>query len=140
MGARNVFNNTTRRTLKTALLAGAAVATVGAFGAANAQDSQQKVEKVTVTGTRIPKKDLTSTSPISTLTAAQIKESGVTTVDQLLNTLPQVIPNFSRTNGLLGAGGLSTVDLRGLGPRRVLVLIDGRRIAPSDGNGITDLN
>ena len=136
-----MFNNTTKRTLKTALLAGAAVATVGAFGAAYAQDSQpERVEKVTVTGTRIPKKDFTSTSPISTLTAAQIKESGVTTVDQLLNTLPQVVPTFSRTNGLLGAGGLSTVDLRGLGPQRVLVLIDGRRIAPSDGNGITDLN
>jgi iron complex outermembrane receptor protein len=141
-----VLHQITKHKLKSALLTSAAMTTVAAFApGAWAQDTQSTattapVEKVTVTGTRIPRKDYTSTSPIATLTAAQIKESGVTTVDQLLNTLPQVVPSFSRTNGLLGVGGLSVVDLRGLGPQRVLVLVDGRRIASSDGNGITDLN
>src|SRR5690349_8817459 len=121
-------------------MAGAAVATVTAFAPAFADDNDQsKVEKVTVTGSRIPRKDYTSNSPLTTVTSQQIKDSGTTTIDQLLNTLPQVVPTLARgTNN--GGGGLSLVDLRGLGPKRVLVLVNGRRIAPSDADGDTDLN
>ncbi len=125
-------------------MAGAAVATVAALTPANAQpaptpDDQQKVEKVTVTGSRIPRKDYTSNSPLTTVTAQQIKDTGATTVDQLLNTLPQVVPTLARgTNN--GGGGLALVDLRGLGPKRALILVNGHRIAPSDADGDTDLN
>jgi iron complex outermembrane receptor protein len=56
-----------------------------------------------------------------------------------LNTLPQVVPTLARgTNN--GGGGLATVDLRGLGPQAVLILINGRRVAPSTPSGLTDLN
>jgi outer membrane receptor protein involved in Fe transport len=121
-------------------MAGAAMATVASLAPAFADDSDQsKVEKVTVTGSRIPRKDYTSNSPLTTVTAQQIKDSGSTTIDQLLNNLPQVVPSLARgTNN--GGGGLALVDLRGLGPKRVLVLINGHRIAPSDADGDTDLN
>src|SRR4029079_14669262 len=121
-------------------MAGAAVATVMSIAPeAYAQDDQSKVEKVTVTGSRIPRKDYTSNSPLTTVTSQQIKDAGVTTIDQLLNTLPQVVPSIARgTNN--GGGGLALVDLRGLGPKRVFILINGHRLAPSDADGDTDLN
>jgi iron complex outermembrane receptor protein len=125
-------------------MAGAAVATVGAYSAAFADDAPQKVEKVTVTGSRIPKKDYSSNSPIATITAQQIKDSGAVTVEQLLNTLPEVVPTAGRgsdnQSAFGGAGGNATVDLRGAGPNRVLVLMNGHRIAPNDIAGTVDLN
>ena len=119
-----MLNDVTKRTLKSALMAGAAVATVMSVAPqAYAQDDQSKVEKVTVTGSRIPRKDYTSNSPLTTVTAQQIKDSGSTTIDQLLNTLPQVVPTLARgTNN--GGGGLALVDLRGLGAR-VAILVFG---------------
>jgi iron complex outermembrane receptor protein len=131
------------------LLLGAAIGTVGAFAAAaRAEDGtakqDQKVEKVTVTGSRIPKKDYSSNSPIATITSQQIKDSGAVTVEQLLNTLPEVVPTAGRgsdnQSSFGGAGGNSTVDLRGAGPNRVLVLMNGHRIAPNDVAGSQDLN
>jgi outer membrane receptor protein involved in Fe transport len=125
-------------------MAGAAVATVGAFSAAYADDDAPKVEKVTVTGSRIPKKDYTSNSPIATITAQQIKDSGAVTVEQLLNTLPEVVPTAGRgsdnQSSFGGAGGGATADLRGAGPNRVLVLMNGHRIAPDNIAGAVDLN
>src|SRR2546430_14767660 len=52
----------------------------------------------------------------------------------LFRSLPQVFSNDlgqdlgTRTSGLTTAGGVSTADLRGLGPNRTLVLLDGRRL------------
>jgi iron complex outermembrane receptor protein len=97
------------------------------------------VEEVIVTGSRIPQPNLTSTSPIQVVTSQEIKQQGYTDVIDLLNTLPQnfqgAATDFSNnTNPLISAGGLSTADLRGLGPQRTLVLVDGRRLGPGDPN------
>ncbi len=148
MGAKTVLKEVRVSNFKASLLAGAAfVAFVGLPSGAKAADdtaTDQKVEKVTVTGSRIPKKDYSSNSPISTVTAQQIKDSGSTTIDQLLNTLPQVVPGFGRgqNNGTAfgGNGGLATVNLRGLGDQRNLVLVNGHRITPATENNEVDLN
>ncbi len=121
-------------------MAGAALATVGVMPVA----ADTPVEKVTVTGSRIPQKGLTSVSPVSTITAVEPKLQGATSTEQLLNNLPQVLAGQSSELSN-GASGTATVDLRGLGAVRTLVLINGRRLAPTatnpnNGSPVADLH
>lgn len=96
-------------------------------------------DEIIVTGSRIRLDDFVATSPISTLTSDVIESTGRTNIEQLLNTLPQVVPGLSATSNNPG-DGTATVDLRGLGPTRTLVLINGRRLNPSVNDGTVDLN
>ncbi|NOT40495.1 MAG: TonB-dependent receptor [Alphaproteobacteria bacterium] len=128
-----------RQTLRSTLMAGAAIATAAGVTPAYAQDADT-VEKVTVTGTRIPQKGLTSVSPVSTITNAEAKAQGTTSAETLLNNLPQVFANQGAEVSN-GSSGTATVDLRGIGPQRTLVLINGRRLNPaSAGQPTADLN
>ncbi|HEY0341214.1 MAG TPA: TonB-dependent receptor plug domain-containing protein, partial [Steroidobacteraceae bacterium] len=95
--------------------------------------------EVIVTGSRIKQPNLTSTSPIQVVSDQDIQLNGTTDMIGLLNTLPQLFMNntadVSGTSQVLaGAGGISTADLRGLGPQRTLVLIDGKRLGTGDAN------
>jgi outer membrane receptor protein involved in Fe transport len=96
-------------------------------------------DEIIVTGSRIRLEDFTATSPIATLSSEVIESTGRTNIEQLLNTLPQVVPGFSATSNNPG-DGTATVDLRGLGPTRTLVLVNGRRLNPSVNDGTVDLN
>ena len=133
-----MLNGLTNRTLKSALMAGAAVATIGSLAPAFAQDKD--VEKVTVTGTRIPQKGLTSVSPVVTIDSKESLRQGTTSAEQLLNSMPQVLANQTPEQSN-GASGTASIDLRGLGPQRTLVLINGRRMNPASVNSpYADLN
>src|SRR5882724_821626 len=104
-----------------------------------ANEPAPPIEEVIVTGSRIPQPNLTSTSPTQVITSQEIRQQGYTDAIDLLNTLPQnfqgAATDFSNnTNPLISAGGLTTADLRGLGPQRTLVLVDGRRLGPGDPN------
>ncbi|MBS0374416.1 MAG: TonB-dependent receptor [Proteobacteria bacterium] len=97
------------------------------------------LEEVVVTGSRISLPNTTSTSPIQIVTAKDIQTSGRLDISDVMLQLPQNFNNsFSdfnnRTSGLTTAGGLSTADLRGLGPQRTLVLVNGRRLGAADPN------
>jgi len=124
-----------RATLATAL----AVATVTA---AHAQDQDQDTSDlgtVVVTGSRIARPDLVSNSPISIISEDFFQQKGTVNVEEVLNQLPQVVPGLTaQVNN--GGDGTATVDLRGLGPTRTLVLINGRRFVPATNTGRTDLN
>lgn len=97
-------------------------------------------DEIIVTGTRIPQPNLTSSAPITTVTSQDIKLSGTTKVEDLLNSLPQVYAGQTSTLSN-GASGTATVNLRGLGSTRTLVLINGRRLMPGDPNSsAADLN
>jgi len=133
-----------RRAVRYALLANATAA--AAIPAAFAADADQAtpapaapaaaaepaaVSEVVVTGSRISAPGLTSVSPVTTVSAAEIKSQGTTRIEDLLNTLPQVMADQS--SGVSnGATGEATVNLRGLGVQRTLVLINGRRLMPGD--------
>uniref|UniRef100_UPI0035CA13EF TonB-dependent receptor domain-containing protein n=1 Tax=uncultured Sphingomonas sp. TaxID=158754 RepID=UPI0035CA13EF len=96
---------------------------------------------IVVTGSRIPQSaNLTSISPVTVVTSQDIKLQGSTRIEDLLNSLPQV--SAGQSSGLSnGADGTATVDLRGLGPKRTLVLVNGRRLMPGDpGGSAADLN
>jgi len=99
-----------------------------------------EVTEVVVTGSRIPQPNLTSVSPITAVSHEELKLQGTTNVENLLNNLPQVIA--SQASGVAnGATGIATVNLRGLGSVRTLVLVDGRRLMPGDPTTpVPDLN
>lgn len=124
--------------MKTALLAGAAAVTFGSVVAQAADE--EKVEKVTVTGTRIKQRDFTSVSPLATVSAKEIALTGTVNTEELINTLPQIIPGVTITSNNPSLNGFATADLRGLGPGRTLVLVNGRRANPSSAGGSVDLN
>lgn len=97
-------------------------------------------EVIVVTGSRIPQPNLTSISPITVVNNQEIKLEGTTRIEDLLNSLPQVFAGQASTISN-GASGTATVDLRGLGSARTLVLINGRRLLPGDpGSSAADLN
>lgn len=106
---------------------------------ADAQQPQVQ-EEVTVTGSRILKRDFISTSPIVTITAEELTAHQDVTLETFLNTLPQVNPAATTTSNNPGNGGQANIDLRGLGSNRNLVLIDGRRAMVSASDQTVDLN
>lgn len=87
------------------------------------------VEEVTVTGSRIARPALQSTAPHTSLSRAEILESGHLSIADTLVEVPGVEYDVSLTNSQIAthASGLSTVSLRNLGANRTLVLIDGHR-------------
>jgi outer membrane receptor protein involved in Fe transport len=97
-------------------------------------------ERVEITGSRILKLDLQSSSPMVTVTANEIVGRQDVSLDTALNTLPQVNPAGTTTSNNPGNGGQSNVNLRGLGGNRNLVLLDGRRAMVSDSTQRVDLN
>jgi iron complex outermembrane receptor protein len=87
--------------------------------------------QIVVTGTRFTNPNLKSAAPITTVTALDLKLAGTSRTEDILNQLPQVFASQSSTLSN-GANGTATVDLRGLGPKRTLVLINGRRLMSGD--------
>jgi iron complex outermembrane receptor protein len=114
----------------------AALSTFGAARPAVAQPSgatDQRLDRVEVTGSSIKRIAGETALPVQVITAEDIARSGVTSSEQLLRTISAVDAagiTVSANNAGLSTGGLSTVSLRGLGSRRTLVLINGKRIAP----------
>lgn len=96
--------------------------------------------EIIVTGSRIARKDYSAESPIVTIGQELIKSTGPSTLEASLNLLPQVTPDAGANSASQAAGGRATVNLRGLGPARTLVLLDGRRLQPGDPLGAIDLN
>jgi outer membrane receptor protein involved in Fe transport len=104
------------------------------------QPAAATVQEVVVTGSRIPHPGLTSVSPLTTVGSQDIKLQGVQNVEDLVNSLPQVMAQFGSMESN-GATGTATVNLRGLGSQRTLVLIDGKRLQAGDpGVPVPDLN
>lgn len=86
-------------------------------------------EAIVVTGSRLRSPNLESASPITVVTAEEFAITGTTRVEDLVNSLPQV---FASQGGNVSnsATGTATLNLRGLGAERTLVLVNGRRLMP----------
>jgi iron complex outermembrane receptor protein len=113
---------------------------VMALGAVPSFAQQSSGQTVVVTGSRIARMDAMAESPMVTVTAEQIQQSGIVTVEQFLNNLPQVTPGISSQSNNPSSNGRAFIDLRGLGSGRNLVLINGRRGMGSTGGGTVDTN
>ena len=99
--------------------------------AARPEGEQDSSVPIVVTGSRIPRSDLTALSPVTIVNGDEYRLQGATNVEELLNQLPQVSPSQGEFFGA-GATGAATVDLRGLGAVRTLVLVNGHRLTPGD--------
>ncbi len=121
--------------------------TIAATQAA-AQEAPQSPEKpaaaaepgeVVVTGSRIVRPDLASSSPVSVISAKDIQLRQPATAEELLRDMPALRPNIGPgVNN--GGDGSATLELRGIGANRTLVLLDGRRLVPFGLDGLTDTN
>ena len=96
---------------------------------------------IIVTGSRIARKDYTAESPIVTVGAEAVAKTGTAALEDTLNRLPQFAGSSTGQSAASSQrGGRSNLNLRGLGIARTLVLLDGRRLQPSDPLGAIDLN
>ena len=93
--------------------------------------SAEPVPTIIVTGSRIPRPNLHSNSPIQTVRSQEFTLTGVPNVEQTLNQMPQLVGGFTNTSNDPGTGA-ATLDLRGLGSVRTLILVNGRRWIAND--------
>jgi outer membrane receptor protein involved in Fe transport len=96
-------------------------------------------QEIVVTGSRISRPDLAAASPVAVLTRESLKLNNAVTVEQLLTVNPQFQPGTGSASNNPGDGA-ATIDLRGLGAQRTLVLIDGKRAPGYDTTGEVDVN
>lgn len=108
------------------------VALASAFAGAGALPQialaeEAQLEEVVVTGSRLTKSNVTSSVPLVQIGSEEINIRGVARIEDMVNILPNVF--VAQTAEVAnGATGTSTLNLRGLGSERTLVLIDGKRL------------
>ena len=138
-------NNKTANAVRIALAFGAASTAAFTSTAVSAQEqteeAKDKVERIEVTGSRIKRTDIETASPVQITSAEDIKLSGFTKIEDLMNSLPQIEASETSFQAN-GASGNATLDLRGLGAQRTLVLVNGRRLQPGGiyNAGAADVN
>lgn len=132
--------NLRRRLLASTILIGATLAATPAFAQEKAAENTETVgTEIIVTGSRIVRPDLETSSPTLSIGADEINFRQATTAEDLLRDLPGLRPNIgSAVNN--GSNGASYIDLRGIGVERTLTLLDGRRIVPFGLDNVTDTN
>ncbi|KIO37411.1 TonB-dependent receptor [Shewanella sp. cp20] len=136
-------NSLLANSVRFALVSGAAMTafTAPAVFAADEQ-AADKVERIEVTGSRIKRSDLEGASPVTTITAEDMKvEGNFTVADALRNSNLNSFGSFSERSGS-SAQSQATINLRGAGSSRTLVLIDGKRFpgSPTLGGASANLN
>lgn len=126
------------------LALGLALISAPAFAQDAAADQAEEAtadtgDAIVVTGTLIRNPNLQSSSPVNVTTSDEIQLRQTNVAEEILRDVPGVAANIgSSVNN--GNGGASFVDLRGLGPNRNIVVLDGHRIVPANLNGNVDLN
>jgi iron complex outermembrane receptor protein len=129
--------------LNRTVLASAISALIVGTGAAQAQDAG--LEEITITGSRIVRRDLDAASPIVTVDTERLENSSTISVESVLNQMPQFVPEGTQFDQGIQAGptaslGIGSLNLRGIGANRTLVLVDGRRPQPANAALLVDIN
>lgn len=101
-------------------------------------------DTIVVTGSRIERDGYSAPTPVSVITAKELKAEAPANISDFVNTLPAVRGSgtSASSNGSLsnGAAGINSVNLRNLGANRTLVLFDGQRSVASTTTGQVDVN
>ncbi|MCR9193291.1 MAG: TonB-dependent receptor plug domain-containing protein, partial [Hyphomonas sp.] len=134
-----------RCALQTTIIAGIAGMGFGQVAIAQDEEAEARQETVVVTGSQIVNSNISSSSPVTTVGSDQFDLRGTVDTIDLVNTLPQsyVGANSQNSSFANGANGTSTLDLRGLGATRTLVLATGKRLPPGSplsGGYASDVN
>jgi len=131
-------NYAIRNGVRRALFVGALAAAIGQIPVAVAQNADSvDIEEITVTGTRIKVPGVASSSPVYSVGADEIQMQAQPEVERILRLLPITKPDDGQ-NVNNGTDGAATIDLRGLGEERNLILIDGKRATPYSIEGLVD--
>lgn len=121
-----------------------ALASLAAAPSVSAEEGQnvEKLQKIKVTGSRISRVDVETAQPVQVMSKADIERSGLTSVGDILQRIPAISGQAQSTSVNNGGNGTVTVNLRGLGTQRTLVLVNGRRMVygGSGANSSVDLN
>ena len=122
-----------------------AAAILGLPLAAVAQEpppADEVLEEITVTGSRVIREGMSSPTPVTSLSSGELLQANPQSLSQALALLPSMgtstTPKSIGGRSTLGPG--SFLNLRNLGSTRNLVLLDGRRVVPSNIAGNTDIN
>ncbi len=102
-------------------------------------------EAIVVTGTRIVRDGYSQPTPVTVITSDVINAQRTSgTIADVLITMPafanNTVPSTINTALSTGLQGLSAINLRGAGPVRTLVMLDGQRLSPSIPSGPVDIN
>ncbi|WP_085300161.1 TonB-dependent receptor [Cognaticolwellia mytili] len=128
--------------VRAALFASAASSLLVVSQVSAAETAEASVERIEVTGSRINRTDVETASPVTVISSDFITQSGYSSVEEILSAQPTAAGmNLGATTNN-GSGGSATVNLRGMGAQRTLVLLNGRRMV-SSGTGAdsaVDLN
>ncbi len=107
----------------------------------------QEVEEISVTGSRISRPGLVSQTPVTAISRDELDILATTSLGDALDALPQFLGSMTLgdtqnqgAGGYLGSNGQSTLNLRGVGGNRTLVLLDGRRFVPSNRTSTVDVS
>jgi iron complex outermembrane receptor protein len=106
------------------------------------QSKAKSLDTITVTGSRIRSVDVETAQPVFSMSREEIQKQGYVSVGDILSHITASgAPGYSRSASLTSNtyAGSSTVELRGLGAARTLVLVDGRRWG-TNADGFTDLD
>jgi len=122
-------------------MAFSAISTVGAIGVSLPALAQtaEPLEELVITGSRIRRPGLVSSSPITSLGTLMIEQQQEVSIEKVIRDMPFSIPGDGQ-NVNNGTAGAATIDLRGLGPQRNLVLLNGRRMTPFNYDGQVDVS
>ncbi len=115
--------------LRSLLLAGAAAVAASSWTVpALAQDDDDE-ETFVITGSRIARTDVTSENPVTIYSGEELRSNGLNNLgESLRQALSTGSGGFGQSSTLSG-GGATSIDLRNFGANRVLILINGRRVA-----------
>jgi len=143
---QSMLRTAVRSALAFGVVAGLGVSPV--YAANEDAEATEEGNKVLVTGSRIRRNEFASPSPIQVLTIEEAKKSGITSVAQMLQRMSlsngqQFDSTFNSNAGNsnateappTGGVGSSNIGLRGLGPERTLILLNGRRLGASGVRG-----
>ncbi len=123
-----------------------AFAVAAALSSARAYCQEQALEAITVTGSRIVRRDFEANSPIMTTDRAAFESSSTVAIESVLNQMPQFVPAVTQFDAgevnptATNTPGAPTLSLRGLGSNRNLVLLDGRRAMQINASMAVDIN
>ncbi|HEY5711558.1 MAG TPA: TonB-dependent receptor [Allosphingosinicella sp.] len=96
---------------------------------------------IVVTGSRIARQDFVATSPIITVAQETLSRTPSVNVEATLNQLPQFVQGQNQSAiGAVANGGRASLNLRGLGETRNLILLNGRRLPLSNAFAVVDVN
>ncbi len=129
---------------KFALCASSSLLALNIAAAYAGEQQAGSVEEVIVTGSRIQLSGYEQPTPVSVISTEQIQNAAPQNIADYVSQMPAVAgsasPQSSNTSLSAHGAGLSTLNLRGLGGPRTLVLLDGQRSVASTNTGLVDIN